>query len=686
VALTTCCTGFEFGTTAGWATGNTGNKIFDTITGTCTVVTTTPRTGTYCGRINVSAAAGAIRWSTNTIGSSKTFGRVVFAVLLESLPSADTILACFTANSNIEFRYQNSSGKFQLLFESDTAATGPSVTAGQWYVIEIYVDYSGTAQTADWWVDTVSQTQATHTAGAADAITEFNLGAFFVTQTFTARYDDVVIWTDTASISGPKGKHKVQILSVDPSGTFTVNGATTNWNTFSGATPTESAWDATTARNNTDEIPINIGSSQDGFQQIVNSTTTYVECPLTTYTLAAGESVAAARMLAAGWAASTTAASIGFRSWNGTTETTLFASADPNFDNSATVPAWVCKMLTLADVDTQSEIDALAIRVGFSGDTSPHIELAVQESTSSDATATPSVVSAVAAVPAPTFVGNPNASVSPSAVAGSTAVPAVTVTAVTNVSPSAVVAVASVPSVTVATGETVSASAVAGVAAVPSPAIATGETVTATAVAGVAAVPAVAVTAVTNVSPIAVAAVAAVPSVVVSTGGGNVNVVANAVAGSAAVPAPSVATGETVAASVVVTSVAIPAPSVATGETVTATAVVATAAIPAPVVTAGSSASVTPAVVSAVASVPAATLSTGSRVTALVVAGSAAVPAPSISTGVRISALAVTAVAAVPGATVGVPPGLHGALHGRIDFPLGAVTYSGVTLAGSAGG
>ena len=40
-------TGFEFGTTAGWATGNNSNKIFDTVTGTPTIVTTTPRSGTY---------------------------------------------------------------------------------------------------------------------------------------------------------------------------------------------------------------------------------------------------------------------------------------------------------------------------------------------------------------------------------------------------------------------------------------------------------------------------------------------------------------------------------------------------------------------------------------------------------------------------------------------------------------
>ena len=47
----------------------------------------------------------------------------------------------------------------------------------------------------------------------------------------------------------------------------------------------------------------------------------------------------------------------------------LFAAEAAGFTNSTTAPDWVAKMLTLADVDTQAELDALAFRVGFSTNT-----------------------------------------------------------------------------------------------------------------------------------------------------------------------------------------------------------------------------------------------------------------------------------------------------------------------------
>ena len=38
--------GMEWGTTAGLGTGNAGNRVFETVTGTPAVTTSTPRTGT----------------------------------------------------------------------------------------------------------------------------------------------------------------------------------------------------------------------------------------------------------------------------------------------------------------------------------------------------------------------------------------------------------------------------------------------------------------------------------------------------------------------------------------------------------------------------------------------------------------------------------------------------------------
>lgn len=371
--------GAEHGSTAGWATGNTTNRIIDTITGSPTVTSSTPRTGSYCYEVSASAATEAIAWSTNTLGSSQNRGRCVLAVRWATLPAASVIIAQWTSPTaqNGELRFNASTTKLAAAIEGGTIQDGPTVTTGVWYVVELYYQINATTQTLDWWVDGVAQTQATGT-GTANFIGTFELGCSSVAQTHTTRYDDIVIYTDTAAISGPLGAHKVEILTIDPAGTFTLSGfSAANLQTFTANGGTRVAWNATTARNNVDERPPTIGSTADGWCIItdVPTNTWYVQMPMTSYTLGAGEVVTGARMLACGWAASTTSANFGLRSWNGTTERTLFATGDPNFDASTTNPAWVCKMLTTADVDTQAELDALEFRAGFSSDASPDIGL-----------------------------------------------------------------------------------------------------------------------------------------------------------------------------------------------------------------------------------------------------------------------------------------------------------------------
>jgi hypothetical protein len=365
------CTGFEFGSTAGWATGNAGNKIFDAIVGTPTIVTTSPRTGTYCLEVSASAATEGVRWGTDTLGSSKThLVSVVYVYFPTSLPSGDFDLIQFQCvGPNYILMYRNSDSKLCVGIPGGSVVSGPVVTTNTWYRLDVHMDVSANPNTIDWQVDGVAQTQFSN-AVAADTLFSMDLGPTLAGETGTVRFDD---WcASTTSGDYPLGEHKVVLLSVDPAGTFTLSGTSGNFNTFTN-NGTLAAWNATTARNNTDEIPPTIGSTADGWVQITLAASDYVETPMTSYTLAGGETVSGLRMLAPGWATSGTAATIGFRSYNGTTETTLFAAADPNFDNSTTAPAWVCKMCTLADFDTQSELDALAFRVGFSGDATPDV-------------------------------------------------------------------------------------------------------------------------------------------------------------------------------------------------------------------------------------------------------------------------------------------------------------------------
>lgn len=386
-------TGFEFGTTAGWVTGNVGNKIVDTATAGSTVTTSTPRTGTYCLDITASASLQGVEWTTDTIGTNQNRLRAVFAIrFVGSLPAGGTQVAFVDSGNSALIKYDSVGTQLQVQIEGGSNVNASStVVADTWYVVEIYLDTSANPHTLDWWIDGVAQSQATSAVAAATIGGGFGLGWPFSSQTFHCRYDDVVIYTDTAAISGPIGPQKVVLLSVDPAGTFTLVGAgatSADFNTFTG-NATLAAWNATTARDNTDEVPPTIGASADGWVQISLDTAAGVSMPMTSYTLQAGETVTGLRMLAPGWAVSGTVTTIGFRSWNGTTETILQAgTVDPQFDNSTTTPAWVCKMCTLADFDTQTELDALEFRVGYSSDGNPDIgihaiygELAVKEAT-----------------------------------------------------------------------------------------------------------------------------------------------------------------------------------------------------------------------------------------------------------------------------------------------------------------
>lgn len=368
-------TGFEHGSNAGLLVGNTNNRFATGASGT--VVSTSPHGGTYCWERN--AAGQLIYWDTNIIGTSMKVVVLNFWVYFpSSLPSAEVAFAevrCPTAQ-NIYLTYNNTTGKFKVHDANGVINTDLSVgpTANTWHHIEFKVDVSANPHRVDTWIDGAPQTQMTRGV-AADTIGTWvgfpgdtaeignNAGTF--------RIDDVAIYTDAAAITTPIGAHSVKLLSVDPADTVTLSGTAANFNTFT-SNGTLAAWNATTARNNIDEIPPTIGASADGFVQVTLATSDYVQIPMTTYTLGGGETIAGARMEAVGWATSATAATLGFRSYNGTTETILQAgTVNPLFDASTTAPGWVCKMLTLADIDTQAELNALVFRVGFSNDATP---------------------------------------------------------------------------------------------------------------------------------------------------------------------------------------------------------------------------------------------------------------------------------------------------------------------------
>jgi hypothetical protein len=366
------CTGFEFGTTSGWTIGNAGNKIVDSVGGSPAVDAAAAITGSYGLLIDTSAAAENVTWTTDTLGAGQNRAVAVLKIRWDTLPGANAEVCRFsvTGQPDGEIWYNSATGKLAATMEGGSFVDGPTVAADTVYQLELSYDCSGATYTLNWWVDGAAQTQAS-IAGTASTILNFRIGSI-VAETQTLHVDDVAVWTDTAAIGGtPFGAHKVIYLGPDTGGSLDVATITAaEWNTFAGATPTLSAWNAATALAAIDERPVGLGASADGFCRITGTDADYVGVPMTSYTLAGGESVVGLRMLACCWAATTTTCFHSFASWNGTTATTLFASADVGTDNSATAPAWVCKMCTLADFDTQGELDALQFRFG-STDTTP---------------------------------------------------------------------------------------------------------------------------------------------------------------------------------------------------------------------------------------------------------------------------------------------------------------------------
>jgi hypothetical protein len=302
---------------------------------------------------------------------------------LPSLPGSDADLfsLCQVAGTpDLQVRYRTASQKIGLQIASATEQlSDATVSASTWIGVDIRYDVSGTTYTADWSVDygagPVEQAQATRGSVAPSLVGNLILG-WTGSATQTVRYDDIA----ASRIRGqyPLGDIRIYPLGVDPAGSVTISGTTGNFQTMS-ANGTLAAWNATTARGAIDDIPPTISASADGIVQSTTAASDYVEIPMQTRDAAANaEAIRAVKWYFPMWAASGTANSIGLRGYDGTTETTLFSTADPGADNSTTTPVWICKMhrtlgSALHRTWTQTQLDALTARVGFSGDASPAV-------------------------------------------------------------------------------------------------------------------------------------------------------------------------------------------------------------------------------------------------------------------------------------------------------------------------
>lgn len=396
------CSGFEWGTTAGHTTGNAGNPPLDFANGTVTYSTSTPRTGTYCLQLAGTAAAANAGWSStgalglHTVPTGFTDREYYVARLsfrfVGSLPGADVGLVFLDggaegSGSGLQVFFRQSTGKLGLRVRQTTnvgteVLSATAIVADTTYDLDLLWDGANAQREQQWrgsWrLDDVDQTTATvttDTASVKGVITSFRWG-WTTSSTATLRIDDVAGSKHPGH--WPLGSIKVYPLKVDPAATPTVTSATA-FSTFTANGTINSTFSTTTARDAVDDIPPTIGASADGFVQDTIAASDYVELAMQTRDVYANlESLRGVRWYFCGWAVDATAATIGFRAYDGSAETTLFAAADPNFDASTTTPAWVCKMnraqASSTPYDwTQTKLDALCARVGFSGDATPNI-------------------------------------------------------------------------------------------------------------------------------------------------------------------------------------------------------------------------------------------------------------------------------------------------------------------------
>lgn len=354
------------------------------------------RNSAYGLRIVQSAAAGYVRLGTLGGVYSAAAGFNVRVVSATGTPVV-AMLASNAGSALAQVVYDSSTSKFGVQCGTTGTVSWQSGTTAlnTWVWIDLRFKCSTSTWHADWRIETGANTY-TDQAGAdltgqsvAAFVYQLQLG-YAVAQTMTADYDDVIL--SRFYTAYPLGPHEIRLLTVDPAGTPTISGTTTNFSTFA-SNGTLTAWNATTARGAVDEVPPNISSTADGVTQTAAAASDYMQFPMSTYTLGPTEYIAGVRMLAAiGSGTGSGAGDIAIRGYDGTTETALatVSQLTPGSPTavSSTAPLWRCAMWQSTNGWSQAELDAAALRGGFSADATPdmwiyvlYLEVAIGKTT-----------------------------------------------------------------------------------------------------------------------------------------------------------------------------------------------------------------------------------------------------------------------------------------------------------------
>jgi hypothetical protein len=379
-------TGFEHGPVSATsaAKGTSGVKLVEGVTN-CTIVTTSPRSGTYCLRCQTTAAAGNWNYGTGTLGTSQTFCTVAFGLRFNGgLPAAN--VGCMrldgsaSHNPTLFFRQSDSRLVMANSLITQNPAQGPVVAADTWYWITLEMDISGVNSIVDWWVDEAAQPQFSFAGEAGNVINNLNVGGAADTATRDNLIDDLLVWTHTADMGlGSIPRTHIEVATVDTSGQLPSEIGTANamarFTTNGGGL--DATFVAADVANAVDERPATTGASSDGVRQRTSGTGNAVQLNMTPIaTKAIQETCLGIGVKVCAWANNATAAAnqLGVRAHNGFAEVTLFAAAAYQGDNTAD-PAWISEVYEGASGATGFThwflVNATSVRLGYSGDINP---------------------------------------------------------------------------------------------------------------------------------------------------------------------------------------------------------------------------------------------------------------------------------------------------------------------------
>lgn len=208
------------------------------------------RTGTTS--MNVSRAGSTMSYTALHTPAGNV-SHYSFYLYFTSLPTADSyIFRGGTTTAAIGLSFKQSTSKLHCAGGGTAGvvgATGVTITTGQWYRIDLKIDQTPSAKTADGFVDGSPMSQGTNSSASAGTAPQFSSNSVAITANFNI---DDYIGCD-GSTNYPVGAHTVEAFVPTADGTHAISLANEFERTATGTDITNGSTDAYQL---VDELPI----------------------------------------------------------------------------------------------------------------------------------------------------------------------------------------------------------------------------------------------------------------------------------------------------------------------------------------------------------------------------------------------------------------------------------------------